>query len=160
MRLEDHGVVLDHALLQGVGAHDHHPGVESFKIQINAQSISPGAYEHRVTVGQENHKTVTAILRGYDNVGIQGHEGAYIVGGETAGQCSGMGLVPYGGGGWTSYMGSYSRLHGDSYLTRGHFRNSIYLRDVWIDGDEVVLEFYNPSGSSQLLTVYGTVVVK
>lgn len=161
MRLEDFGVVLDHALLQDQTPADHHPSVETYTVLINALSIPPGAYEHRVTVGETGHQTVTAILRGYQSVALQGHSGAYVIGGATAGQCTGVGLFPYGSGGYfSSYMGSYSRLHGDAYLTRGHFRNNIPLRNLWIDGDEVVLEFYNPSGSSQLMTVYGTVIVK
>jgi hypothetical protein len=58
-------------------------------------------------------------------------------------------------------MGQYSRIHGDSYLSPRIFGgNGIHLRDAYIDGDEVVLEFYNSAGTARNLTVYGMGAVK
>ena len=61
------------------------------------------------------------------------------------------------------YMGAFSRLHGDSYLSDNEFGgNSIVLRDAYIDTatDEGVLEFYNRSSTTKKLVAYGTVMVK
>jgi len=99
-------------------------------------------------------------LRGTPNVDIQGHCGAWFVAGDTSQECSAFSLRPYPSG-TQSYIGGYSRLHGDSYLSNKSFgQNSIVLRDAYIDGDEAVLEFYNTYILSRNLSVYGTVGVK
>ena len=86
----------------------------------------------------------------------------FVVASAVAGQCCGISSKPYGSGGYTtSYMGGYDRVHGASYLSRDCFGSFIYLRDVWIDGTEVVLEFFNADTvSAQNMSCYGMVVVK
>lgn len=84
-------------------------------------------------------------------------------------ECSSIGLKPYGPGSgyYTSYMGGYSRLHGDSYLSPSMFgptfsSPTIRLRDAYFDTatNQVVLEFYNTNVVSKNLTVYGNGLVK
>lgn len=162
MRLNKH-IATDHDLLTGVGEDDHHNRGVSGTILVNSQSISAAsAYEVRVDLGASGFNSFRALLRGANSVDIQGHDGAFVLAGAASQDCSAISLSPYGSGGYvTSYMGAYSRIHGDSYLTPGHmFGTSIALRDAYIDGNEAVLEFYNTSGSAQNLTVYGTLVAK
>ncbi len=152
----------DHADILVQTEHDHHPRGQEFRIIINSTSIAPGAYEHRTALGRSGHQTSRGILRGYKQMSVQGHNGLFFVGGPSSGQCSGIGMEPYGGGGYYSaYMGGYSRLHGDSFLSRSWmFGPSIYLRDAYIDDDEFVLEFYNQAASNRNLSCYGSVAVK
>lgn len=162
MRPHDVSIVTDHELLQNVSSDQHHPSAASFRVVINSLAISAtSAYELREDIGRTGCSTIFAVLRGYDSVDVQGHVGCVVYGSKTAAECSAFGIRPYGGGGYvSSYIGGFSRLHGDSYLTRTSFGNSIRLRDCWIDGTECVLEFYNGSSFSKNLTVYGTVVCK
>jgi len=162
LRLEGKGKLADHDLTNGIGEHDHHPRGQSFRVLINNQSI-PGssAYEHRVSLGREGHKTIRAVLRGNQNVDIQGHTGCVLIGTDTSQECTGFSIKPYGGSGYPiSYMGCYSRLHGDSYLTPALFGGLVRMRDIYIDGDEAVLEFYNVSGFTRFFNCYGMVEVK
>lgn len=161
MRLEG-DLFLDHDLLQTQGEHDHHPRGTVVNVLVNSQAIAgTTAYELRINVGREGYQTVRAILRGHELVDTIGHTGVNVLGGATAGECASSWTKPYGAGGYTtSYMGGYSKLHGASYLSRNNFGSSILLRDVWIDGDEVVLEFYNTSATSQNMSCYGMVVLK
>jgi hypothetical protein len=163
MRTESKEIVADHDLLLGQQSNSHHPPVEVHKVQINYLAISPGAYQHAISLTYPGHKTVRAILRGHENVNIQGHTGCYVLGADVSQQCGGISIKPYGPGGYvTSYMGGYSRLHGDSYLTHQIFGGGISLRDIWIgtSPDQCILEFFNTSGLSRNLTVYGTVLIK
>jgi hypothetical protein len=162
MRLNSDGIVTDHGLLTGVDEDDHHNRGESATVLVNPTPISPGAYEVRVALSKTGFRTFRALLRGSGNVDIQGHVGVFVIAGGVSGECSGIGIAPYGASGYvTSYMGAYSRIHGDSYLSpSGTFGDSIALRDAYIDGDEAVLEFYNASGLTKSLTVYGTLAVK
>ena len=158
VRLKDSDTVKDHDLLQGQEPDDHHPQGTSFTVIINAQ-VMPGltAYEKRINLGRDGHKTLRGILRGSSGVGGQGHTGCFFVASEVSAEGVGM-STHYSG---YAYMGAFSRLHGDSYLSKGYFGSSaIALRDAYIDGDEAVLEFYNLSGSTRTLTVYGTVACK
>jgi hypothetical protein len=162
MRTSMPQMVADHLLLQGITPSDHHNPVTTFTVLINSLSIAPGSYEHRVALPTDGYKTIRAILRGSEAVQIQGHGGCSAVGTDTSEESTAIGIRPYGAGGYpTSYMGAYSRLHGDSHLTwSGVFGTSITLQDLYLDGDEAVLVFYNTSGSNKNLQVYGTVVVK
>jgi hypothetical protein len=162
MRLNNGGTVTDHGLLAGVGEDDHHNRGESATVLVNPTAISPGAYEVRVALSMTGFRTFRALLRGGDNVDTQGHVGTFVIAGGASGVCSGIGIAPYGASGYTtSYMGAYSRIHGDLYLSPvGAFGDGIALRDAYIDGDEAVLEFYNASGLTKSLTVYGTLAVK
>lgn len=154
-------VATDHDLSQGQAADDHHSPGELFRLLVNSLSIAPGLHEERVTLAASDLQTCFAVLRGPSQTDIQGHEGAVVFGTATAGECSAQGLKAYGGGGYTtSYMGGYSRLHGDSYLTHNMFGPNIRLRDFYLDGDEIVFEFANISGSNQTLTVYASGVAK
>ena len=161
MRLQ-RKVVTDHDMHTGIGENDHHNRAISEDVLINSQSISPGAYELRIDLGRDGFRTFWAILRGTKSVDIQGHGGVFVMAGGLSGDCHGLTVAPYGAGGYpTSYMGAYSRIHGDSFLSYpSAFGPSISLRDAYIDGDEAVLEFYNSSGFNRVLTVYGTLAVK
>jgi hypothetical protein len=160
MKLDGHKIT-DHSLLQ-IEEADHHLRGISKTVLINSQAIAGlTAYELRIDLGSTGFSGFRALLRGPDSVDIQGHVGAFVIAGGASEECTGIGIRPYGAGGYvTSYMGAYSRIHGDSYLTHSMFGGSIRLRDAYIDGDEAVLEFYNPSGSSQNLTCYGTLAIK
>jgi hypothetical protein len=163
MRLNFVGKITDHSLLQNVGEDDHHLRGISATVLINSQAI-PGlsAYEHRISLGVTGFKTFRALLRGANSTDTQGHDGVFILANDTSEQCTGIGVNPYGAGGYTTtYMGAYSRIYGDSYLTPvGMFGSGITLRDAYIDGDEAVLEFLNTSWLSQNLKCYGTLVIK
>jgi hypothetical protein len=155
-------IITDHSLLVNVGEDDHHNRGISATVLINSYSISPSTiYEHRISLGKTGFKVFRGLLRGKNNVDIQGHDGAFVIASDVVEESSAIGICPYGGSYVTSYMGSYSRIHGDAYLVPyGIFGPSIVLQDTYIDGDEAVLEFYNSSGSSQNLTCYGTLAIK
>ena len=160
MRLDAQRIT-DHDLLTGVGEADHHNRGISRTILVNSQALSPGAYELRVALGASGFQTFRALLRGVNSVDIQGHDGVWVIAGGSSEDCSGIGIAPYSGGYTTSYAGALSRIFGDSYLSlTGVFGPSIVLRDAYIDGTDAVLEFFNASGVSQNLTVYGTLAVK
>lgn len=160
MRLKDKAVVKDHDLLTGQGPHDHHPQGASHTVIINSQVIAgQTAYEHRVNLGREGYKTLKGFLRGPQNIGNQGHTGCFFLASDVSAEGIGMSNT------YTSvyyvYMGAFSRLHGDSYLSESEFGDdSIRLRDAYIDGDEAVLEFYNTFSTSKTLKCYGTLAVK
>lgn len=160
MRLDGHDVVTDHDLLTDVAEDDHHQPVVEERILVNSLAIGPGTYELRISLGRSGCKTVRAILRGTVNVDIQGHTGVFVVGTDSAGESSSMGIAPYPSG-TQSYMGAYSVLHGDGSLSLYHFgQGVIRLDDVWIDGDEAVFEFFNSYPSARNLQVYGVCVCK
>jgi len=163
MRPADRQIQDGHDDLLGVTSEQHHPIPQTIKVQINSASISGlSSYEHRVSIGP-GHKTFLANLRGNEVIQITGHAGALVLASDSSGQCSGISAKPYGAGGYyTSYMGGYSRLHGDSYLTPDLFGSSVRLRDAYIDTatDEAVLEFYNVNAASRSVVCYGTIMVK
>jgi len=160
MRLEAHDVLTDHALLADVGPNDHHAQAASAKVIVNSQAIGPGAYQLRVDLGRTGCKVLRAILRGEASVDLQGHEGVFVLGGATSGNSQALGLVPYPSG-VQSYMGGYSRLHGDGYLSQQSFgQNAIRLQDAFLDGSDAVLVFYNVAPTAKNLKVYGTVIAK
>ena len=152
----------NHNNLQGQTPHDHHPQGTAVEVLVNSQAIpASSAWELALDLGREGYETMRVILRGQQNVDIQGHTGCSVVGSSSAGSCMAISIRPYGTGYTTSYMGGYSRLHGDSYLTHIIFGSYSVLRDVWIDGSDAVLEFYNPNPSiADSISVYGMVVVK
>ncbi|MGD9156786.1 MAG: hypothetical protein PVG39_00130 [Desulfobacteraceae bacterium] len=163
MKLDANRKITDHDLMTGIGEDDHHNRGTSVKVLINSQSISAqSAYEVRIDLGASGYRTFRVLLRGSSNVDIQGHTGVFVIAGGASEDCSGIGIEPYGAAEYTiSYMGAYSRIHGDSYLSPiGTFGTNIALRDAYIDDNEAVLEFYNASVSTQDLKVYGTLVVK
>lgn len=162
MRTEFQGVVKDHSLLQDIASGDHHLAAQVVTVLVNSQSIASGSYEHRESLPSSGYKTIRAILRGLTLVQTQGHVGVSAVGSDSSAESMAIGIEPYGGSGYlTSYMGAYSRLHGDSYLTYpGTFGTNIALQDVYLDDDEAVFKFYNFSAYNQNLTVYGTAVIK
>lgn len=154
-------IITDHDLLSGVTPNLHHLQGTYFTILVNSQAISgSSAYELRIDLGSDGYKVMHGNLRGTPNVDIQGHCGCWFVAGDESGECSAFSIRPYPSG-TQSYIGGYSRLHGDSYLSNKVFgEENIQLRDAYIDGDEAVLEFYNSAPTSKNLTVYGTVCVK
>jgi len=156
MRLPTKHTVTDHSLLNGVGPDDHHPSVVTDRILINSQAISPGDYSLTIPLGKSGCKTLRAVLRGTVNVDIQGHTGVFCVGSDTSGQSMAIGVRPYPSG-TQSYMGAYSRLHGDAYLSFLDFgQNAIRLKDCYISGSDAVFVFNNTAASARNLTVYGT----
>jgi len=163
MRTADNSIVADHTLLQDVEANDHHDQTETIRILVNSLSIAPGSYDYEVSLSTSNHKTIRAILRGSKNVAMQGHAGNSVVGTDSSAESTSIGIQPYGAGGYlTSYMGAYSRLHGDARLSYSStFGTYIALSDVFIDGDKAVFRFYNGHPYvNQNLKVYGVAVVK
>lgn len=165
MRLEKGGILKDHPKLQDQEPESHHPPGEDYRIIVNGQFISPfSAYELRQTLTYDGHKTITANLRGANVLTISkpGNDGVYAIGTDAVQESESFSIAPYGGSGpyYTSYMGGYSRLHGDSYLTPNMFSGAVRLRDIYIDGNEAVLEFYNASASSAIMQVYGAVHCK
>jgi hypothetical protein len=154
-------VVTDHAHLAGVLPAQHHPPVETVNVQINGTSIAPGNYQYSSALIYSGHKIARAILRGPTLVDIVGHTGAFVVGTDTADQAAGFSMVPSGITFYpTSYMGGYSRLHGDAYVSDVVFGIDIVLKDLRIVGSNLVLEFRNVGGGNRLLYCYGLVVVK
>lgn len=163
MRLDDQEMLADHDLLNGVGPDDHHTQADTFTILINSKSISPGSHEERISLPSSGYQTIRVILRGSQQIQIQGYGGATAIGSNSSAESTAIGIMPYGAGGYlTSYIGGYSRLHGDTNLTHYWvFGPNIALRDVYIDDDEAVIVFYNSHPSaSRNLKVYGTGVVK
>jgi hypothetical protein len=154
--------VTDHGLLVDVGANDHHDAVTTERVLVNSQAIAGlSVYELRLALDASGHRIAWGVLRGVISTNILGHEGVFFLAHATPDQSCAIGIRAYGSGGLTSYVGAYSRLHGDSYLSHdGTFGPSIRLEDAWIDGSDLVLEFRNIAATSQNLTVYGTVVVK
>jgi len=159
MRLEGDFVATDHDLIMGVGAEDHHPTTEVFRIIVNSLSIPPGTYIYNVALGKSGCRSVRGILRGSVSVDIQGHTGLFFQAFNTAAKSSSVGIRPYPSG-TQSYVGGYSRLHGDTYLSHTDFGGSIRLNDVYISGTNLVFAFYNIRPFNQNLVCYGSVVVK
>lgn len=160
MRLTGKDVVTDHSLLTNIGPEDHHVTAVTAKTIVNSLAIGPGTYQHRVALGKTGCRTVQGVIRGDVSVDIQGHTGVWFMGTATAQQSSAIGLRPYPSGA-QSYVGGYSRLHGDTYLSHADFgQDLIRLDDVYIDGSDVVFVFNNISASARNLTVYGSCVAK
>jgi hypothetical protein len=159
MRLRDLGKVFDHDLLVK-GPHDHHPQGAGHTVIINAQAVAGlTAYEKRIDLGRSGYKTLRGFLRGPQNIGNQGHTGCFFLASDVS--AAGIGMSNTYSTVYYVYMGAFSRLHGDSYLSENEFGDDlIVLRDAYIDDDEAVLEFYNRSTLEKTLTAYGTVMVK
>jgi len=166
LRLSYEPTVEDHDLLLDINADSHHPPGEHFRILINSQSVPAlSAWELRQTLTYDGHKTIRAIIRGSEQTDIQGHTGVFCMGTDNTQESTSVGIKPYGGGGYpTSYMGGYSRIHGDAYLTPPMFGTTsppqVRIRDIYIDGDEAVIEFYNATVIARSINVYGAVHVK
>ena len=154
-------VITDHNLIISE-PDDHHQPATYFTILVNAQAIAGNtAHEHRINLGNTGHKTMRVIIHGDNSILLQGYEGAFILANDVPQASCSISIRKYSPTYITSYMGGYSRLHGDSYLSDNIFGDdSIRLRDAYIDGDEAVLEFYNTNVLQKDLTVYGTGVIK
>jgi len=161
MRL-DRQVVTDHALLTGVTAAQHHPPVETVRLIINATVIPSGAYLVQLALTYSGHQMARVILRGPQVMQVVGNEGCFIIATATANQASGFSLKKTLGSYTTSYIGGYSRIHGDSYVTEKCFGAGGYiaLRNARINGSNLELEFFNTSAVNDTLTVYGTAICK
>jgi len=139
----------------------HHPPVETVTIQINGTSISAGANTQTFALTYSGHKVARAILRGPFTVDVVGNAGAYVVGTDAANQSAGFSMMPSEIAFYpTTYMGGYSRMHGDTYVSEIVFGQSIVLKDVRINGTNLELTFQNLSGINQLLYCHGLVIVK
>lgn len=161
MRTHDVGILGDHQKM--IAEPDtHHPRSVSFRFSINGESIGAlSLLEKRVDIGT-GHKVIRAVLRGKNNVAILGHDGVWCIGTDAIGSSSANGMRPYGAGGYLScYVGGYSRLHGDSYLSGWSiFGTGVLLQDVRIDGSDAVFAFYNRTGVVQQVRAWGSAVVK
>lgn len=155
-RLTDSGIVTDHDLIV-VQSNDHHPPAEIARVQQNGVSISPGAYEHRIAWAYGGHKVTEALLAASGTPVPGGKLGAWAMGAQSSTQSDSRFIS---GAGVYTYIASFSRLHGDTYLSTAIFGSSIYLRDIWLDGDETVLEFYNAAAVNRTLRFWGTVTTK
>jgi len=148
--------ITDHDLLV-VTPEDHHPGAEIERVIQNGLSIAPGAYEHRVQWTHDGHEVTEAMLAGVSTIISGGRIGAWGMGSQTSGEGDSRFIS---GAGVYTYIASFSRLHGDTYLSTAIFGTSIYWRDIYLDGDETVLEFFNTGASNQILRFWGTVAAK
>jgi hypothetical protein len=149
--------ITDHDLFV-VQPHDHHPEVEHARVQINGTSIAPGDYEHRVQWTRNNHLVTEVVLAGPTSLATSGRIGAWAAGNQTSGEGNARFIS---GSGVYTYLASFSRLHGDTYLTvPDTFGSGIALKDVYLDGDETVLVFTNTHGTNQSLSAWGMVVAK
>jgi len=141
----------------------HHPPAETVVVQINGTVIAAGESVQSYPLTYSGHQIARAILRGPITVDVVGNAGAYAVGTATSGQSAGFSMVPSGIANYpTTYMGGYSRLHGDSYLSELVFAvgGFIVLKDVRINGSNLELVFQNVSGVNKTLICHGLVVVK
>lgn len=137
---------------------DHHPEVEHARIQINGVSVAGYTeHEHRVQWAQDDHLVTEVVLRGATSGIGAGSQGAWACGSQTATES--VSRFSAGAGAYT-YVASFSRLHGDSYLSEAIFGASIRLKDVYIDGDETVVVFYNTAPSSKTLRAWGLAIAK
>lgn len=163
LRLQKNSILANHTLFPDQSEHSHHPRGEVFYIVINSQSIvSGGTYTYRVSIDPD-HKAIRAILRGNQSTDVQGHTGVVAMGTDNQQESMCVNIKPYGAGAYpTTYMGCYSRLHGDAYLTSAMFGGGIRLQDIYIDTatDEGVLVFYNPSILTRFMSCYGQIQVK
>ncbi len=161
MRLEDFNIVTDHALFQDTGAEDHHVTAVTFRVLINSLSIAPGPHNLIISLGKSGCRTVQGIIRGNQSVDVQGHTGVWFLGGASTANSSSVGIRPYPGG-VSSYIGGYSRFHGDSHLSHSsQFGTRIALDDVYISGTNVVFVFNNTEVVLyRNLTVYGVGICK
>lgn len=160
MRPSAHIVVTDHDMLQGVGPDDHHARPAGARFTINSQAIAGSStYSLTVALAQTGCQLLRAILRGPISVDTQGHVGVFVLGTAVVQESSSIGIRPYPGG-TQSYMGGYSRLHGDGYLSHTSFGTGIRLNDAYISGSNAVFVFRNTSSVSRNLIVYGSVISK
>lgn len=154
------GVLTDHAGL-AVLPDQHHPPVETISVIINGTSLAPGTTPWTTGLTYSGHKLVRGIFRSNTFVDTTGFTGAYVVGTDASAQSAGFSMVPSGIAGYpTTYMGGYSRLHGDSYLSGICFGSSIVMKDISISGSLLRIEFTNISSSNQLVYCYGLAIVK
>jgi len=153
-------ILLDHAGL-AILPEEHHPPVETISIIINGSVMTPGTQIWTTGLTYSGHKIVRAILRSNTYVDLVGQTGAFVVGTDTSAQSAGISIRPSEISGYpTTYMGGYSRLHGDTYLSGICFGTDIVLKDISISGSLLRLEFTNISGSNQAVYCYGLAIVK
>lgn len=150
------GGITEHDLFI-IQPHDHHPEVEHDRVQINGTSIPSGDYEHRITWNRDDHLVTEVVLRGPTSVIGAGYHGVWACGHQTASESESRFSA---GSGVYTYVSSYSRLHGDTYLTDSIFGSSCRLKDIYLDGDETVLVFRNLSPSNRTLRAWGLVIAK
>lgn len=157
-------VVTDHDLFTGQTADDHHNSATTERVLVNSQAIGPlTTYELRIALGKTGHRVAWGCIRGNVSTDILGHEGCFFLAHNVADEAASIGIRSYGAGGYpTSYVGAYSRLHGDSFLSHTTtFGPNIRFDDAWIDGSDLVLEFRNTHATlTRNLTVYGAVAIK
>lgn len=160
MRIKTRDIVTDHDLLLDISDDDHHVTAVTWKTIVNSLSIPSGQYTHSVALGKTGCKTAQGIIRGDVSVDIQGHTGVWFICTSTAQNSSSIGIRPYPSG-TQSYVGGYSRLHGDTYLSHPDFgQNNIRLLDVYISGSNLNFSFFNASAFNRNLKVYGSGVAK
>ena len=140
MRVVPKEVATDHSVFASQTTDDHHATAGGASFSINSQSIGAGlSYNLDVALDRSGCRVLRAVLRGKINVELQGHEGCYVIGTSSSVESASIGIRAYPGG-LQSYVGGYSRLHGDGYLSHGEtFGNSIVLEDAYINGSDARL---------------------
>lgn len=149
--------ITEHDLFVGIQPHDHHPEVEHDRVQINGMSIAPGDHEHRITWTRDDHLVTEVVLKGPSSIIGAGSQGVWACGHQTSGESTSRSSS---GSGVYTYVASFSRLHGDSYLSDSIFGTGCLLKDIYLDGDETVLVFRNTYPSSRTLRAWGLVTAK
>jgi len=148
-----------HALLQDVGENDHHNRGESFSVNINALSVPSGTSEVRIDVGKTGFRTVRCFAMGKDFHVTGGYDGCYFYGTTVAAESCAKSIKK--GTSTYIYIGAFSRMHGDSYISDGAvFGSNLYMVSVHVDGSDVVFTVYNNTGSNKTFTMRATGVVK
>lgn len=162
MRLSGDHILKDHALLTGQTSDDHHPSAESYRVLVNSQAIAAfSTYNLDISLSKAGHSVVWGVLRGNVSTDILGHEGVWFQARDAAATATSFGIRSYSTGYPTSYMGAYSTLHGDSYLSfTDTFGTGIRLDDTYITGSTWRMVFRNVDAVTRYLTVYGLGTVK
>lgn len=158
MRLDDYGVNIgSHNQFLDIGPNDHHTAAESFTVIENGQSLTPGTHNYDISLNSGNHKLVRMVIRGPTTTGGGGYLGVIAVGTDSQQESHSIALayMTY------VYASSFSRMHGDTKLSRTIFGTSIRLLDVFLLDSTVRLVFENiHSTENRTLTFYGTGIVK
>lgn len=158
MRLEDYGVDIgSHSQFSDIGPSDHHPAAESFTVIENGQALTPGIHNYDISLNSGNHKLVRMVIRGPNAVGGGGYLGVIAVGTNVQQESHSIAIayMTY------VYAGCFSRMHGDTKLSRTVFGASVRLLDVYLLDDTVRLVFENiHSTLTRTLVFYGTGIVK
>ena len=158
MRLNNYKLK-DHNKLTDQGPHDHHPQGTSWSIAINLQAVPAfSSHDFRIPLGRTGYKACKGILHGGQKVSAQGYTGCSFLAADSVGESIGYSSAYMGS---YSYMGCFSRLHGDSYMSPSSvFGYGIRLKDVFIDGSDQVIRVTNTTSITRYAKMYGNGLTK